>query len=153
VEHLFSEVLEEQAAIGPLIVLIDEVETIATDRARLSLETNPVDVIRAVDAALVGLDRLARRFSNVLILATSNGRPTPVAHGDGNGLRDARSARRRAVPVRARPGAWHTRRVVRAAVGLTSAASGYGAGHRRDLWPVCAAACLGILISVEASYD
>ena len=72
VEHLFSEVLEEQAAIGPLIVLIDEVETIATDRSRLSLETNPVDVIRAVDAALVGLDRLARRFSNVLILATSN---------------------------------------------------------------------------------
>lgn len=72
VEHLFSEVLEEQAAIGPLIVLIDEVETIATDRSQLSLETNPVDVIRAVDAALVGLDRLARKFSNVLILATSN---------------------------------------------------------------------------------
>ena len=72
VEHLFSEVLEEQAAIGPLIVLIDEVETIATDRSQLSLETNPVDVIRAVDAALIGLDRLARKFSNVLILATSN---------------------------------------------------------------------------------
>ena len=72
VEHLFSEVLEEQAAVGPLIVLIDEIETIATDRSRLSLETNPVDVIRAVDAALVGLDRLARKFSNVLILATSN---------------------------------------------------------------------------------
>lgn len=72
VEHLFSEVLEEQAAIGPLIVLIDEIETIATDRSQLSLETNPVDVIRAVDAALVGLDRLARKFSNVLILATSN---------------------------------------------------------------------------------
>lgn len=72
VEHLFSEVLEEQAAVGPLIVLIDEVETIATDRSRLSLDTNPVDVVRAVDAALVGLDRLARKFSNVLILATSN---------------------------------------------------------------------------------
>ncbi len=72
VEHLFSEVLEEQASIGPLIVLIDEVETIATDRSQLSLEANPVDVIRAVDAALVGLDRLARKFSNVLILATSN---------------------------------------------------------------------------------
>lgn len=72
VEHLFSEVLEGQAAAGPLVVLIDEIETIATDRAQLSLETNPVDVIRAVDAALVGLDRLARKFSNVLILATSN---------------------------------------------------------------------------------
>lgn len=72
VEHLFSEVLEAQAATGPLVVLIDEIETIATDRSQLSLETNPVDVIRAVDAALVGLDRLARRYSNVLILATSN---------------------------------------------------------------------------------
>ncbi len=72
VEHLFSEVLEGQAAAGPLVVLIDEIETIATDRSQLSLETNPVDVIRAVDAALVGLDRLARRYSNVLILATSN---------------------------------------------------------------------------------
>jgi SpoVK/Ycf46/Vps4 family AAA+-type ATPase len=72
VEHLFSEVLEEEASIGPLIVLIDEIETIATDRSQLSLETNPVDVIRAVDAALVGLDRLARRFSNVLLVATSN---------------------------------------------------------------------------------
>jgi len=72
VEHLFTDVLEEQAAIGPLVVLIDEVETIATDRSQLSLETNPVDVIRAVDAALVGLDRLARKYSNVLIIATSN---------------------------------------------------------------------------------
>lgn len=72
VEHLFTEVLEEQAAIGPLVVMIDEVETIATDRSQLSLESNPVDVVRAVDAALVGLDRLARRYPNVLILATSN---------------------------------------------------------------------------------
>lgn len=72
VEHLFREVLAEQAVAGPLIVLIDEVETIATDRSQLSLDTNPVDVIRAVDAALVGLDRLARSFDNVLIVATSN---------------------------------------------------------------------------------
>lgn len=41
VEHFFSEVLEEQAAVGPIVVLIDEVETIATDRSRLSLDTNP----------------------------------------------------------------------------------------------------------------
>lgn len=72
VEHLFSDVLEAQAATGPLVVLIDEIETIATDRSQLNLDTNPVDVIRAVDAALVGLDRLARKCSNVLILATSN---------------------------------------------------------------------------------
>lgn len=72
VEHLFRDVLEEQATVGPLVVMIDEVETIATDRAHVSLESNPVDVVRAVDAALVGLDRLAKRYTNVLILATSN---------------------------------------------------------------------------------
>lgn len=72
VEQLFREVLEQQARNGPLVVLIDEVETIATDRAQLSLEANPVDVVRAVDAALVGLDRLARQYPNVLLLATSN---------------------------------------------------------------------------------
>ena len=72
VEQLFREVLDEEAAAGPLIVMIDEVETIATDRAQVSLEANPVDVVRAVDAVLVGLDRLARKHTNVLVLATSN---------------------------------------------------------------------------------
>jgi pachytene checkpoint protein 2 len=72
VEQLFTTVIQEQAAVGPMVVLIDEVETLATDRARLSMEANPVDVHRAVDAALVGLDRLARRHDNLVIIATSN---------------------------------------------------------------------------------
>lgn len=72
VDHLFNDVLAEHAGEGPLIVLIDEVETIATDRAQLSMDANPIDVHRAVDAALVGLDRLARAHPNVLIIATSN---------------------------------------------------------------------------------
>jgi SpoVK/Ycf46/Vps4 family AAA+-type ATPase len=72
VEQLFGTVLDEHAAAGPMVVLLDEVETLCTDRAALSMETNPVDVHRAVDAALVGMDRLARRHSNVLIIATSN---------------------------------------------------------------------------------
>lgn len=72
VNHLFNFVLTEHAAEGPLIVLIDEVETMATDRAQLSMDANPIDVHRAVDAALVGLDRLARSNPNVLVLATSN---------------------------------------------------------------------------------
>jgi SpoVK/Ycf46/Vps4 family AAA+-type ATPase len=72
VETLFGTVIEELAQAGPLIVLIDEVETLLTDRAALSMDANPVDVHRAVDAALVGLDRLARRHSHVFILATSN---------------------------------------------------------------------------------
>jgi SpoVK/Ycf46/Vps4 family AAA+-type ATPase len=72
VEQLFSTLLDEHAAAGPMIVLLDEVETLFTDRAALSMEANPVDVHRAVDAALVGLDRLARRHTNVVIIATTN---------------------------------------------------------------------------------
>lgn len=72
VTQLFGTVLEEHATVGPLIVLFDEVETVFTDRRALSMEANPVDVHRAVDAALVGLDQLARRHRNVLVIATSN---------------------------------------------------------------------------------
>ena len=51
VRRLLSEVIAEKAALGPLIVLLDEVETLAADRMKLSLEANPVDVHRATDAA------------------------------------------------------------------------------------------------------
>jgi pachytene checkpoint protein 2 len=72
VEQLFSSTISETASTGPLIVLIDEVETIATDRSQLSFDANPADVHRAVDAALVGLDRVARHHPDVLFVATSN---------------------------------------------------------------------------------
>lgn len=72
VSQLFGTVLHEQAAAGPLIVLFDEVETVFTDRRNLSLDANPIDVHRAVDAALVGLDQLAQRHPDILIMATSN---------------------------------------------------------------------------------
>lgn len=72
VSQLFGTVLHEQAVAGPLIVLFDEVETVFTDRRNLSLEANPIDVHRAVDAALVGLDQLAQRHPDILIIATSN---------------------------------------------------------------------------------
>lgn len=72
VEQLFGTLLNEHAAAGPMVVLLDEVETLFTDRAALSMEANPVDVHRAVDAALVGLDRLARRHPQMLIVATTN---------------------------------------------------------------------------------
>jgi len=62
----------EFAAVGPVIVLLDEVETLVADRAKLSLEANPVDVHRATDAALVQLDHLAGQFQNLLFIATSN---------------------------------------------------------------------------------
>ena len=72
VQQLFDTTIAETAASGPLVVLIDEVETMATDRGKLSFEANPADVHRAVDAALVGLDRLARSHDDVVFIATSN---------------------------------------------------------------------------------
>lgn len=72
VDQLFGTFLHEHASAGPMIVLLDEVETLFTDRTSLSMDANPIDVHRAVDAALVGLDRLARRHPNVLIVATTN---------------------------------------------------------------------------------
>jgi SpoVK/Ycf46/Vps4 family AAA+-type ATPase len=55
-----------------VIVLLDEVETLASDRKQLSLEANPVDVHRATDAVLAQLDLIAAKHPNVLFIATSN---------------------------------------------------------------------------------
>lgn len=72
VRHLLGTVIAEHAAYGPVIVLLDEVETLAADRAKMSMEANPVDVHRATDAVLAQLDQLATRYPNLLFLATSN---------------------------------------------------------------------------------
>ena len=72
VTDLFAQSIAEAAAVGPTIVLLDEVETLAADRTKLSLEANPVDVHRATDAVLVQLDELAEDHPNLLFLATSN---------------------------------------------------------------------------------
>ena len=72
VAKLFHQVIPEHAADGPCVVLLDEVETLAPDRQRMSLEANPIDVHRATDAALAGIDLLTRQHSNVLLLATTN---------------------------------------------------------------------------------
>lgn len=72
VSDLFSQSIAESAIAGPTIVLLDEVETLAVDRAKLSLEANPIDIHRATDAVLVQLDQLADKFPNLLFIATSN---------------------------------------------------------------------------------
>jgi SpoVK/Ycf46/Vps4 family AAA+-type ATPase len=72
VTKLFQQTIPEHANEGPCIVLLDEVETIVADRQRLSLEANPVDVHRATDAALAGVDALTRSHRNTLIIATTN---------------------------------------------------------------------------------
>ena len=44
----------------------------SVSRHQLSLDANPIDVHRATDAALAGLDRLTREHRNVLLIATTN---------------------------------------------------------------------------------
>lgn len=72
VSDLFAQSISEAAASGPTIVLLDEVETLAVDRSKLSMDANPVDVHRATDAVLVQLDMLAEKHPNLLFVATSN---------------------------------------------------------------------------------
>ncbi|MGO9061255.1 MAG: AAA family ATPase [Candidatus Binataceae bacterium] len=72
VSHLLGTVIAEQASAGPCIVLLDEVETLAADRRKMSMEANPIDVHRATDAVLTELDQLAADNPQVLFVATSN---------------------------------------------------------------------------------
>jgi AAA+ superfamily predicted ATPase len=72
VAKLFEQTIPELAINGPVMVLLDEIETLVVSRHQLSLEANPIDVHRATDAALAGLDRLTREHSNVLLIATTN---------------------------------------------------------------------------------
>lgn len=69
---LFEQTIPELAMGGAAIVLLDEVETLAVSRHKLSFDANPVDVHRATDAVLSGMDRLTRQHRNVLLLATTN---------------------------------------------------------------------------------
>jgi SpoVK/Ycf46/Vps4 family AAA+-type ATPase len=73
VARLFERVVPELADRGrPVVVLLDEVEALAVSRSRASFDTNPVDVHRATDAVLTGLDNVAQRFQSVLFVATTN---------------------------------------------------------------------------------
>jgi SpoVK/Ycf46/Vps4 family AAA+-type ATPase len=72
VSHLLGTVLAEETSNGPCIVLLDEVETLAADRRKMSMEANPIDVHRATDAVLTQLDQLAAEYPQLLFIATSN---------------------------------------------------------------------------------
>lgn len=72
VSELFSQAIAEAATRGPTVVLLDEVETLAADRSKMSLEANPIDIHRATDAVLVQLDALAEEYPQLLFVATSN---------------------------------------------------------------------------------
>lgn len=73
VVRLFRDALPELAARRPhLVVLVDEVEALAVRRSTASFETNPVDVHRATDAVLAGVDALRAACPHTLVLATTN---------------------------------------------------------------------------------
>lgn len=55
-----------------VVVLMDEVESLAVSRSDASMATNPVDVHRTTDALLTGMDAIAAEHPGVLFIATSN---------------------------------------------------------------------------------
>ncbi|MFD7898827.1 AAA family ATPase [Streptomyces sp. MnatMP-M17] len=73
VSRLFRETLPELAARRPhTLVLVDEVEALAVRRQAASFDTNPVDVHRATDAVLSGLDALRAERPGTLLVVTTN---------------------------------------------------------------------------------
>src|SRR5262249_15288827 len=73
VTRLLTETIPEIAARRPFtVVLIDEVESFAVRRSAASFEANPVDVHRATDAVLLGIDAIAKTLPSVLFVTTTN---------------------------------------------------------------------------------
>jgi pachytene checkpoint protein 2 len=73
ITRLMTDTLPELAARRPhTAVLIDEVESFAVRRSSASFATNPVDVHRATDALLAGIDSVAAQHPRVLFVTTTN---------------------------------------------------------------------------------
>ena len=71
--RLLQDTIPELAARRPhTVVLIDEVESFAVRRTSASFETNPVDVHRATDAVMLGIDEIAKKLPSVLFVTTTN---------------------------------------------------------------------------------
>jgi len=71
--RLLQDTIPELAARRPhTVVLVDEVESFAVRRTSASFETNPVDVHRATDAVMLGIDEIARKLPSVLFVTTTN---------------------------------------------------------------------------------
>jgi len=73
ITRLMQDTIPEIAARRPhTVVLIDEVESFAVRRSAASFETNPVDVHRATDAVLAGIDAVSASLPAVLFVTTTN---------------------------------------------------------------------------------
>lgn len=71
--RLLRDVVPELARRRPhAIVLIDEVDSFAVRRELASFDTNPVDVQRATDAVLTGMDHLAATLPGTVVVAATN---------------------------------------------------------------------------------
>ncbi|MCA9271359.1 MAG: ATP-binding protein [Planctomycetales bacterium] len=72
ITELLGKTVAGYCAERPTVVLLDEVETLAAARSRLSMDVNPIDVHRATDALLAQLDFMAAQTTQLLFIATSN---------------------------------------------------------------------------------
>jgi SpoVK/Ycf46/Vps4 family AAA+-type ATPase len=73
VTRLLRDVIPELARGRPhAVVLIDEVDSFAVRRDLASFETNPVDVQRATDAVLTGIEQLIAALPGVVVITTTN---------------------------------------------------------------------------------
>jgi AAA+ superfamily predicted ATPase len=73
ITQLMTDTIPELAARRPhTVVLVDEVESFAVRRSSASFSANPVDVHRATDALLAGIDAVATELPRVLFVATTN---------------------------------------------------------------------------------
>jgi pachytene checkpoint protein 2 len=73
VVRLLRDVIPELAAARPhLIVLVDEVDSFAVRRDLASFDTNPVDVQRATDAVLTGIEQLSATLPKTVVVTTTN---------------------------------------------------------------------------------
>jgi AAA+ superfamily predicted ATPase len=73
ISRLMGETVPELASRRPhTVVVIDEVESFAVRRSSASFETNPVDVHRATDAVLAGMDTAAASHPRLVFVVTTN---------------------------------------------------------------------------------
>jgi len=68
----FARIRETAQSDVPLFVLLDEVETLGTDRSAISLEANPVDALFQVNAFMESLDRCVEECPRVMFVLTTN---------------------------------------------------------------------------------
>lgn len=72
VQRAFRYIKEIAEQADVVFFVIDEVESLLTNRALTLSEANPVDVFKSVNAVLQEVDNLIQSGSNVFVIATSN---------------------------------------------------------------------------------